>query len=240
MIYSTRGIVLHQFNYGETSVVTKVYTELFGLQSYIIKGVRAKKAKIKINILQPLTLLDMEVYNRDKKELQHVKSAHAINPNSEITLDIVKGSLAFFISEVIYRSIQEEEPNQSLFHFLYQFIRHLESEEGSVSNYHLNFMLEFSIYLGFYPTIAENNESYFDKQEGMFCEEVPHHGDWMDKDSARLLKKIMKSSVLDSSSVSMNGDQRTDLVVHLIAYYNIHLPTKFELRSHKILQTIMQ
>ncbi|MBL4658157.1 MAG: DNA repair protein RecO [Flavobacteriales bacterium] len=232
--------MLHQINYGESSVVTKIYTELFGLQSYIINGVRSKKARIKSNILQPLSVLDMDVYNRDNRDLQRVKDAHSVNPNSAFGTDVVKGSLAFFIAEVIYRSIQEEEPNQRLFNFLFNFIQALEQEQGSVSNYHLIFMLELSMHLGFYPAPAPNGEdSYFDKREGVFCEGVPHHGDWMDTDSSALLRKIMSCGVENVSEMDMNTDQRNDLVQHLIAYYNLHLPTKFEIRSHKILQTIM-
>ena len=57
MLHKTRGIVLHYIKYAETSVIVTIYTESFGRQSYIINGVRSKKAKIKANILQPLFLL---------------------------------------------------------------------------------------------------------------------------------------------------------------------------------------
>ncbi|MBL4578126.1 MAG: DNA repair protein RecO [Flavobacteriales bacterium] len=241
MIYNTRGIVVHQIKYGETSVVTRVYTELFGLQSYIINGVRVKKAKIKSNILQPLSVLDMGVYNRDKRSLQRVKYAEAVNPTSPIGLNVVKGSLAIFIAEVLYRSIQEEEPNQNLFDFLVHFIKELENEEGSVANYHLVFMLELSGHLGFRPTSSFSDEDiYFDKREGVFCDHVPPHGDWMDIESSGLLKMLLTADSKKSLDQNLTSAQRNDLVQHLIAYYNLHLPSKIEIKSHKVLQTIMQ
>jgi len=240
LIYSTRGIVLHKINYGETSVVTKIYTELFGLQSYIINGVRSKKAKIKSNILQPLSVLDMEVYNRDKKSLQHVQHANAVNPASQIGMDVIKGSLAIFIAEVLYRSIREEEPNQELFNFLLKLIAVLENADQGVANYHVFFMLEFSTYLGFYP----DNNSYekgfcFDKREGVFCKDVPAHGDWMDAESSGLLSAVIESNLDGISNIVLTTTQRNDLVEHLIAYYNLHLHTKIEIRSYKVLQTVM-
>jgi len=75
--------VLHQVNYGESSVVTKIYTELFGLQSYMINGVRSKKARIKSNILQPLSVLDMDVYNRDNVSLVDINEEAIENISSD-------------------------------------------------------------------------------------------------------------------------------------------------------------
>src|SRR5471030_912859 len=40
MIYSTKGIVLRTVKYGETSVIAAIFTEVFGIQSYIVNGVR--------------------------------------------------------------------------------------------------------------------------------------------------------------------------------------------------------
>jgi len=222
-------------------VVTKVYTELYGLQSYIINGVRTRKAKIKSNILQPLSMLDMGVYNRDKRNLQRVKYANAINPTSQIGLDMVKGPLAIFIAEVLFRTIREEEPNQSLFDFLMQFIGDLEAEDGSVANYHLLFMLELTGYLGFYPSLPTSGSTcYFDKREGVFCEEVPQHGDWMDKESSGLLQRMLEANTSNISSIKLSSAQRNDLVNHMIAFYNLHLDARLEIKSHKILQTVMQ
>ena len=222
-------------------MVTKVYTELYGLKSYIINGVRTRKAKIKSNILQPLSMLDMGVYNRDKRSLQRLKYANAINPGSQIGLDMVKGSLAIFIAEVMLRTIREEEPNQSLFDFLVQFIGDLETEDGSVSNYHLLFMLELTGYLGFYPSPPTSGSTcYFDKREGVFCEEVPQHGDWMDEESSGLMQRIMEANTGNISSVKLSSAQRNDLANHMIAFYNLHLDANIEIKSHKNLQMVMQ
>src|SRR6201989_1112200 len=75
MTHKTKGIVLRTIHYGETSVITSVYTELFGMQSYIVKGVRqaTKKTQSKQMYFQPAAMLDMEVYHNELKNLQFVK-----------------------------------------------------------------------------------------------------------------------------------------------------------------------
>ena len=61
MIHKTRGIVFRFTRYGETSIIVTIFTEAFGLQSYIVNGVRSKSAKNKIALYQPLTLLNLVV-----------------------------------------------------------------------------------------------------------------------------------------------------------------------------------
>ena len=63
MINKTRGIVLNYIKYGDTSIICKIYTEQFGLQSYIINGIRNSKSK-NIGLFQPLNILDLVVYHK--------------------------------------------------------------------------------------------------------------------------------------------------------------------------------
>ena len=73
--HKTKGVVLKTVRYGETSIIAGIFTELFGLQSYLINGVRvtSKKGSGKANMLQPGAILDMVVYHNELKNLQRVK-----------------------------------------------------------------------------------------------------------------------------------------------------------------------
>ena len=73
MLHSTKGIVFHSLKYSETSIIVKIYTELFGIQSYLVKGIRNQKSKIKPGLFQSLTLLDLVVYHKERQSLQSLK-----------------------------------------------------------------------------------------------------------------------------------------------------------------------
>ena len=73
MLYTSKGIVLHHFKYGEKSIIAKIYTEKFGLQSYIINGVRSKKTKNKASYLQALSLIEINAVKKENKGLQQIK-----------------------------------------------------------------------------------------------------------------------------------------------------------------------
>lgn len=75
MVHATKGVVLRTIKYGDTSVITSIYTELFGIQQYIVKGVRqsTKKSAGKAGYFQPGAILDLEVYHNELKQLQFIK-----------------------------------------------------------------------------------------------------------------------------------------------------------------------
>ena len=73
MTESTTGICLHYYKYSDSSVIAKIFTEGFGLRSFVLKGVRGKKSKNKINLLQSLNIIQLEFTNNNKRQLQYVK-----------------------------------------------------------------------------------------------------------------------------------------------------------------------
>ena len=127
MLHKTRGIALHTVKFSETSIIAKIYTELFGLQSYLIKGIRKQHSRIKPGLFQPLTILDLTVYHKETGSLQSLKEVHNLYPYQSLPFDIMKSSIALFMNELIYKSIREEEPNQELFDFLFDACIDLDS-----------------------------------------------------------------------------------------------------------------
>ena len=74
MLQPTRGIVLKSVKYGDTSLIVTVFTRTFGVQSYIVQGIRSAKAKQqRAGLMQPATLLDMLVYNKPQQNLQRIR-----------------------------------------------------------------------------------------------------------------------------------------------------------------------
>src|SRR5690349_12859257 len=108
MLHKTRGIVFKTTNYSESSVVVQVFTEKFGLQSYLINGVKKPKAKIKMNILQPLHLLEMVVYHKPSGNIQRAAEVRQQPVFLTIPYDIVKSSLVMFLNEVLYKAIRQQ------------------------------------------------------------------------------------------------------------------------------------
>jgi DNA repair protein RecO (recombination protein O) len=243
MLQTTRGIALHTVKFSETSIIAKVYTELFGLQSYLVRGIRKEKAKIKPGLFQPLTLLELSVYHKEKAALQTVREVNILRPYHALPFDIRKSSVALYINELIYRSVREEEQNPDLFAFLFNTCETLDSMDTGLSLFPLAFTVYLTKFLGFYPrSETVTGKEIFNMTEGIFQDKMPEHKYYLLPPVSLMLKEVIHTGTYDFSACSLSQDilkARNDLLESMLLYYKLHLPGFGEIRSHKVLHTVL-
>ena len=162
MIHKTKGIVLRAVKYGETSLVLTMFTELFGMQSYIVNGVRtvSKKGSSKSVFFQPSALLDLVVYHNEFKNLQRIKEYKWSILYQYIFSDVRKNSVAVFIIELLTKCLKQPEANAALFYFAEDALIHLDKSSDTVAaNFPLFFALHLAVFFGF-----RINDEYSDEK----------------------------------------------------------------------------
>ncbi len=240
MLVKTQGIVLKTFSYSESSVIAKVYTEHFGLKSYLIHGVRKRKAKTKANNLQLLSLLDLEVYNRANKDLQHIKELKSAYLFQTLPYDIRKSSIGLFINELIYNSIREEEANSSLFHFLLNSIQLLDLVNDNFSTFHLHFAIQLTKYLGFGPAELTYHPDYvFDLADGKFHRLATGGLYCLNKEESLFFFQATSFSFDKFQEMSFLKSLRKAVLEKVLTYYQLHLPEFKSLHSHEVLEHVL-
>jgi DNA repair protein RecO (recombination protein O) len=239
MITKTRGIVFRAIKYGETSLITEIYTEQFGLQKYIINGVRSAKSRTKASLLQVMSLLDLVVYQRADKQLNRIKEVRPAYVFQSIPFDIRKGAVGLFMAEMARKTIREEESNPRLFYFLFESFCLLDRTAASIANYHLCFLLQLSQYLGFAPGGAFGVDTpVFDLREGVFVAGSPASHAFVEGECSAALYALLQSNLEGAHSVQISGDNRRLLLRHLIDFYRLHIENLPSINSHEILQEV--
>ena len=238
MIQKTRGVALKTTNYSENSVVAQIFTESFGLQSYLINGARKPKAKIHINMLQPLHLLDMVVYHKDSGALQRIKEATSCPILKQIPLDIDKSAVAIFLNEILYKVLKQQQPDAYLFHFIQQSILWLDQTEKPIHNYHLCFLMKLSRFLGYMPSAVEENLPYFDLVDGVFTKYAPAHTYTLQEPHTQIFHAILNISYEDSHMIQMKHEDRIYLLAQIINFYKLHTENFGTVNSLQILEEI--
>ena len=244
MTHKTKGIVLRTIQYGETSIITSVYTELFGLQSYIVKGVRqsSKKTQAKTAYFQPGSMLDMEVYHNTLKNLQFIKEYKWSFLYNTILFDIVRNAITQFMIELFQRSIKQPEANAELFFLLEGSL--MEADKGSnavVANLPLYFILHLTSESGFG---IHGNFSKFtpvlDLKEGMFIENEPLHLQYISGNIAEIISKIQRINFYnDLENIKLNRETRQQVLDILLQYISLHVTEFKELKSLAVLQEVL-
>jgi len=240
MLEKTQGIVLNSIKYSDSSIITRIYTQEFGLLSFLVRGVRKRKARMPASFFQPFTILNLDISYKPKSNLQNIREVTLAHRTDELHTDIRKSTIAIFLAEVLYKSLEEEQQDKGLFDFLELSITFLDSMESSFANYHLIFLLQLSKYLGFYPNQnTERRNIYFNMESGHF-EANPFHNQFLNEQQSEHLKNLMQISYLERKSFQLNGKQRKELLNQLIRYYQLHLSGMGEIKSREILESVFE
>ena len=240
-MHQSRAIVLRQIKYSETSLILKIYTEKEGLLSFIAKGVRGKKGKLRSAQFQVLNLLDLSYRETRKSELRQILDLKVINPFTDLPFNPVKRTIAIFIAELIQNTIKEQEQNLKLFEFLYNSIHWIDLSKQSYGHFHLLFMIKLTKHLGFYPMIDGLNEALsFDLQQGVFIKYHSHQEYAIDSEVLIAWKQLINCNLENINSLLFSNTIKRSLLQTLMTYYKLHLSHFKELKSHHILQTVFQ
>jgi DNA repair protein RecO (recombination protein O) len=239
MITQSRAVVLHQLKYSETSVIATLYTEAFGRQSYIINGIRSPKSKQKTGLLQPLFLLEIEAYHKPGREVQRLKEFKLDQVYQTIPFDVVKSTIAIFLSEIMYKTIRNEETDPELFCFMYDSLLFFDAMKEGNSNFHLWFLANLLHFLGIQP---QNNYSavnqWFDIKNGKFLVARPIYPTSPGLEDSKLLAELFSLDHKTIQTFALSGTQRSTLLEFLLEYYSIHFEKIGKINSLKVLGEI--
>ncbi|MFY8021776.1 MAG: DNA repair protein RecO [Bacteroidia bacterium] len=240
MLGKIRAIVISSIPYSENSVVLKCYTDVYGLQSYLINGVRSKKGSIKPSQLMALSLLELDTYHQQNKNLQRIKELKCNPPLHHLHFDLFKSSIAIFISELLSKSLKEEnQVDQQLFDFLFNSIQYIDLMEEGLANIPCFFLVHLSKYLGFFPELNMNtNRPYFSLREGIFVESNEFTPETISLQESAFLRELLAANLSVLSAIKTTRDIRKSLLESMLRYYQIHLQQFHELNSHKILSEV--
>lgn len=244
MIHKTKGIVLRTVKYGETSVIVSIYTELFGIQSYIVNAVRKSSAKGhgKANLFQPSSILDLVVYQNDLHNLQRLKEFKWGYLYETVLFDIRKNAVALFMVELLQKTIKQPEPNAELYYFIEDAFTHLDkSNETIVANYPLFFALHLTFFFGF--RISDNyseQNNILDLQEGNFINGHPPHNYYLEGQLSYITSQLLKvRQPYELDQLRLNAEMRRALLQAYQDFYALHIADFGTMRSVPVLQEIL-
>ena len=244
MVHKTKGVVLRSVKYGETSLVVTCFTELFGLQSYLVNGVRtvSKKGSAKANLFQPSAILELVAYHNEFKNLQRLKEFKWEYLYQHIFSDIRKNAVALFMVELLTKCLKQPETNADLFYFVEDAFHHLDEANDTVTaNFPLFYALHLAVFFGFRVSDEYSaTKHYMDLQEGSFTEVQPKHPHYLqDREAAAVshILKIMQPAELEQ--LTLNQDARRRITHAIEEYYTLHIPDFGSMRTLPVLREVM-
>lgn len=238
MLSKTGGIVLQTIKHSDSGIISHILTEEYGLLSFIIRGAHSKKSKTRSAYFQALQMLNLEISYKASRNLQSLKEVSLEKPLERIPYDFERNSIAFFMGEVLKKTLNEEEPNKALYNYVRESIILLDTEEN-IFNIHIGFLVGLAKYLGISPTQEYSQKNcYLDMQNGLYTSSPPLHGYYLDKNFSGLMHRFSNSSLKECNKISLSGSTRSIFIENLLSYFSMHLEGLKRIKSFEVLKDL--
>ena len=214
MTVNTELIVLHTTKFGENSIVVHTLSREYGRRSFLVRGA----GKRLMSLFLPLNILEADVQESTKSTLFTARNLTARHPLLGIRSNVFKNSMTMFMSEVLYRVIKEGAAEQGLYEWCERNILLLDAVQNDFSNFHLRFLLELTVALGFSPESRDLQ---------------PFVGDYYPT-----VEKFMQSDLATSMLIPLNGTARNEIADSILRYLEFHTDSSLNINSLRVLREL--
>ena len=214
MTFSTELIVLSTTKLGEKSLVVHCLTPSLGRRSFIA----AVPSGGGMALFLPLNILEGEVSENPKSDLWRIRHLSAVSPLNGIRSSVSKNTITLFMSEVLYRTVRDGALEDGLFDWCRRSVLTLDALQSDFSNYHLRFLLEFAVALGFSPSVADL---------------APFAGEHLAE-----IRALLESDFVSSMLLPLNGQSRNEIAESLLQYIGYHSDCRLNIRSLAVLREL--
>ena len=214
MTRNTELIVLHTTKFGENSLVVHTLSKDYGRKSFLVRGA-GKKA---MSLYLPLSILEADIMESSKSNLFTAKNVVLRYPLLGIRNDVFKNSMTMFMSEVLYRVVKDGTNEDGLYEWCEKTIMLLDAIQSDFSNYHIRFLLELSIALGFRPESRDL---------------APFVGDHYP-----VVEKFMQLPLAESMLIPLNGTIRNEIAEEILRYIEFHTESALNINSLRVLREL--
>lgn len=244
-LHQTKGIVLRAVKYGETSLVVSIFTELYGLQQYMVNGVRTSKknSTISSSQLQSGNLLELIVYQNEKQTLQRIKESKLAIQVNDVYSSITKNAVLLYMMELLQSCLKQPDSNPPLFYFLEDVLNGLShANETETANLPLFFTLHLSHFFGF--RLMDNFSSArdcLDLREGQFVDTTPMHQLIVQMPLSEKISQLLRvMQIAELSEIKLNKHQRNQLLDDLLQFYALHIHPFGSIRSLAVIRAVLE
>jgi DNA repair protein RecO (recombination protein O) len=244
LLTETTAIVLRNKKYGETSCIVTMLTHAYGVQTYIVNGVRksTKKTAGSGMYFQPANVLKMVAYHNETSNLQRIKTYHFHIIFQNIQQHALKNMIALFITEVLYMCLKQPEQNTDLYDFSEDVFMFLdEANTTETANMPLYFLIHLSNVLGF---IIQDNYNILNPilnlQDGVFDEQPPNHPQFVQGEVCQIIAQLLKiQHPSELGQLALNQKSRQLTLDVLLQYFSLHITAFGTPKSVRVLKDVL-
>ena len=213
--------MLKTLKYGESSMISSIYTREFGLKSFIVQGYRSTRARKRHSYFQPMSNIDIVFYNKDNRDLQKITETSNVYFFKELQTHPIKISLGILIIEIFTSSVKEEEKNERLFEFLKSVLVEIDRQPTKLIHIFLYYLVHLTQFLGFFPRFEIRNGDmplYFNMMEGVISNRISPQS------AHPLMIHLMGAELDNCQELTFDNLEKREIIDLMLRYFQTHVP----------------
>ena len=195
-------------------MVLHTLSKEYGRRGFVVRSLNKKM----MSMLLPMNILEVTVADSGKSGLLPVRNLMVSCPLMGIRSNLYKNTMTMFLSEVLYRVVKEGTDEPGLYEWCEKQIMLLDAIETDFSNFHIRFLLELAIALGFSPKIDDLRPFLGDNQF--------------------IIEKFMSTSFAESMLMPLSGFLRNEICEGVLRYIEYHSEDTLTINSLKVLREL--
>lgn len=207
-------IVLSTTKIRDNSIVLHTLSRSYGRKSFLVRT--GQKARMAYYL--PLNVLELDVTENKKSDLWYAKPLSAKYPLIGIRNDIFKNTMSLFMAEVLFRVIKDGANEDGLFEWCEHQILTLDAFESDYSNFHIRFLLELCVALGFRPEASDI---------------MAFSGEYQSE-----IESLMREDLPGAMMIPLSGKTRNDIASSIIKYLEFHTESAINIKSLQVLREL--
>ena len=215
MVKVTELIVLHTTKVGENSLVVHTLSKEYGRRGFLVRCAGKKSV---MTLFQPLSILEAGIQESSRSSLYTARNLSLKHHLAGIRGNMFKNSMTMFLSEVLYRTIKDGANEEGLYEWCERNILLLDAIRSDFSNFHIRFLLEFAIALGFSPEARDL---------------TPFTGQHYP-----VVERFMKEDFAQSMLIPLSGSVRNEIAEDILRYIEFHTESSLNINSLKVLREL--
>ena len=243
MITQSQAIILRTVDYQESSKIITVLSKEHGKIAMIARGVKKPKSKLS-GLIDLGNILDVVYYYKASRGVQSLTEASISYSTPIFRIDFERASILYAVLELTSQLVHENEVNEPIFNFLYNFIPWLGKETTVESSVFCYAQLRCADLCGFALNDKESNlekDVYLNITDGTISNDVESELSYkLTVLQAEFIQQSISTKSRAVFELGLKGLELKQLIRHLDVYFKYHIEGYKERRSDSIFEQMMQ
>ncbi|MGB1075530.1 MAG: DNA repair protein RecO [Flavobacteriales bacterium] len=232
-----RWVVLSSVAHGDSAWIVRALSRELGVIAVWTPVGKVKKRKVAM--FHPMALLEVNgIHRKGSEGLYRFKEARRAVQMDALLTDVRRSAVAFFLAELVWRTLPEEHPHSEVADLLWSAATSLSTTDAP-QHVHLRFLIGLVIQLGLAPEAPPSEHvPGFNLMTGEWEGVHLHSEDLWDAGTASAFWSCLSSAKSGVDHPKLPGEMRRRLVPGMVRYIQHHLSGLKTIKSLQVLEEV--